>query len=52
MNNSDVFVTGTGSPEADLTPNDFAPIVAEALSGIPAGARVLAVSELLETHPA
>ena len=37
------FVTGKGSPEADLTAVDIFPFIAETLSGISAGARVLAI---------
>jgi nickel-dependent lactate racemase len=37
------FVTGKGSPESDLTPEDFRPIIAEALGQIASGSRVLAI---------
>jgi len=37
------FVTGKGSPESDLTPEDFQAIITEALSGVAPGSRVLAI---------
>lgn len=37
------FVTGKGSPEADLTISDLRPIVEEALAHVPQGSRVLAI---------
>src|SRR5829696_3805822 len=40
---SDINLNGKGSPEADLTPADFRSIIAEALSKIAFGARVLAI---------
>lgn len=40
---SENFVTGKGSPEADLTAPDFRPVIEEALAGIKPGARVLAI---------
>lgn len=37
------FVTGKGSPESDLTPEDFEAVIAEALGQIAPGSRVLAI---------
>lgn len=43
MTNSKNFVTGTGTPEADLTAGDFRKILGEALSNISSGSKVLAI---------
>jgi nickel-dependent lactate racemase len=37
------FVTGKGSPESDLTPEDFRTVIAETLGQIAPGSRVLAI---------
>jgi lactate racemase len=42
-NEKDVFITGSGSPEADLVANEMRLIVKDALSGVPYGSRVLAI---------
>ena len=38
-----ISITGTGSPDADLSPEELRPIVDEALRPVNAGARVLAI---------
>ncbi len=43
MNKSEISITGTGAPEADLTAADFRPIIEKALSKIPPNAKVLAI---------
>ena len=37
------FITGSGSPESDLTTDEMRQIVESALSGVPSGSRVLAI---------
>jgi len=42
-NEKEPFIVGSGSPESDLTADEMRRIVDEALSGVPAGSRVLAI---------
>ena len=43
INQSDLNLTGKGSPESDLTIADFSSIISEALSNIAAGSLVSAI---------